>query len=143
MALVVLTSRNDLAVMEVGDNAGIDLLVSIRKEKLRAIEQFGIILKGTIQEANTAGAASRLLNASVSEDSGFEPISIPVCFFFFSMVGDPGYYAWLYEPTATSGIAKLKKHSHFECRSLDEEALTGIVGRVDRYFAALSKSLVC
>jgi hypothetical protein len=143
MALVLLTSRNDLSVIEVGDTIGIDLLVSIRKEKIRAIEQFGVILQGTVQEANAPYAASQQLNALMPKNPRFEPISIPICVFFFSMVGDPGYYAWLYEPATTNGIAKLRRHSNLECKSLDEEALEEIVDRVDRYFGALTNSLVC
>ena len=142
-ALVLLTSRHDLTVMEVGDNSGIDLLVSIRKEKFRAIEQFGVILQGTVQEANTPEAASHLSNALMPKNLRFKPLSIPICVFFFSMVGDPGYYAWLYEPATTHEVAKLRRHSKLECKRLDEEALEEIVDRVDRYFSALSKSLVC
>jgi hypothetical protein len=142
MAWVLLTSRDDLTVMDIGDNSGIDLLVSIRKEKFRAIEQFGVILQGTIREANTPSMASHQLNALMPKNPRFEPISIPICVFFFSMVGDPGYYAWLYEPTTTNGIAKLRRHSNLECKRLDEETLAEIVDRVDGYTGALSKSLV-
>jgi hypothetical protein len=142
MALVLLTSRDDLTVTEVGDNTGVDLLVSIRKEKLRAIEQFGVILRGTVQEANTPQVASQLLSALIPKNLRLEPLAIPICVFFFSMVGDPGYYAWLYEPATTNGIARLRRHSKLECKRLVEESLEEIVDRVDCYSDALSKSLV-
>ncbi len=142
MALVLLTSRDDLTVTDVGDDSGIDLLVSIRKDKIRAIEQFGVILKGTIREANSPSKASRELDTLMSESSRIEPITIPICVFFFSMVNDAGYYAWLYEPTNIKGIDKLRRHSQLDCKRLDEESLDEIVKVVNRYFESLSRSLV-
>jgi hypothetical protein len=112
MAIVLLTSRDDLTVMDVGDGAGIDLLVSIRKNKVQGFEQFGVILKGTIEEAKTDRVASPLLNSMLSRRRRFEPISMPICVFLFSMVGDRGYYAWLYEPTTNDGLPKLRRHAN-------------------------------
>jgi hypothetical protein len=142
MAWVFLTDRDDLTVMDVGDDAGIDLLVSIRKDKVRALEQFGIILQGTVEKANTPLAACQILNAMMPKGRRFASISMPICTFFFSMVGDRGYYAWLYEPTTNDGAPKLRRHAKLECKRLDREALEDIIKSVDRYYDALSKSLI-
>jgi len=143
MARALLRTREDLVVADVAvEDTGIDLLVSICKNKGRAIEQYGVILEGTIEKASTSAEASQLLNTRMANNQGFEPITLPICVFFFSMVGDRGYYAWLYEPTSTDGAAKLRRHPALECKRLDERALNSIVDPVHRYFSALSKSLV-
>jgi hypothetical protein len=142
MAWVLLTDRDDLTVMDVGDDAGIDLLVSIRKDRVRAIEQFGVILQGTVEKANTPLAACQILNAMMPKGRRFESITLPICIFFFSMVGDRGYYAWLYEPATGDGLPKLQRHAKLECKRLNTEALEDIIRSVDRYYDALSRSLI-
>src|SRR5690349_9136105 len=79
MAWVFLTDRDDLTVMDVGDDSGIDLLVSIRKDKVRAIEQFGVILQGTVEKANTPQAACQILHAMMPKGRRFASISMPIC----------------------------------------------------------------
>ena len=65
-----------------------------------------------------------------------------VTWVFFSMVGDHGYYAWLYEPATSDGLPKLQRHANLECKRLNVEALEDIIRSVDRYYEALSKSLI-
>jgi hypothetical protein len=142
MAWVILTDRDDLTVMDVGDDAGIDLLVLIRKDKVRAMEQFGVILQGTVERGNTPLAACQILNAMMPKGRGFESIYLPICIFFFSMVGDRGYYAWLYEPVESDGLPKLRRRAKLECKRLDPGALEDIIRNVDHYYDALSKSLI-
>jgi hypothetical protein len=142
MAWVLLTDRDDLTLMDVGEDTGIDLLVSIRKDKGRAIEQFGVILQGAVEKANTPLTASQVLNAMMPKGRRFESISMPILILFFSMVGDRGYHAWLYEPATMKGLPKLRRHARLECKRLDPEGLEDIIRSVDHYYDALSKSLI-
>jgi hypothetical protein len=141
LAMVLLTSRPDLTVMSPPANAGIDLIVSIVQKKVHSFNHFGVILKGTSQEIHTARLASKVLKSLDSWKATSASLTMPVCVFFFSMVGNQGYYAWLQEPATSGGVPRLRHHANPECKPLDLEALQAIVDDVNSYFDDLSKVL--
>jgi hypothetical protein len=140
LATVLLTGRDDLMVMDVPPGSGVDLLVSVLKQKRVPSHQFGIILKGTTTVLRSPRDASRVLNAMMG---GAEAVgtSIPLCIFLFNMTGNDGFDAWQVEPALVGGMPKLRHRSPLVCEPLDEEALREIVDRVDAYYEALSRSL--
>jgi hypothetical protein len=142
LAMVLLTSRPDLTVMSPPANAGIDLIVSIVQKKVHSFNHFGVILKGTSQEIHTARLASKVLSSVYFSKTTSASFTMPVCVFFFSMVGNQGYYAWLQEPATRAGVPRLRHHANLECKPLDLEALQAIVDVVNSYFEGLSKVLV-
>src|SRR5262249_14492359 len=117
------------------------LLVSIMKSGRLTFRQFGVIVKGSIDEVKSPKSASRLLNAMMSGAARIDAPSTPICVFLFAMTGNRGFYAWRYEPSTSGGLPKLRGHGPYECKELDEQALGEIVRRVDDYYDAVSKSL--
>ncbi len=142
LAMVLLTSRDDLKVISVNDDAGIDLIVSLTKHQHATFRQFAVILKGSARKLDSARVASQILNSKSSAREDFEAASTPICVFLFSMSGDRGFFAWRCEPITSGGLPKLRPHSMLECTELNEKTLQEIVDRVDAYYDALSKSLV-
>ncbi len=128
--------------MNAPENAGIDLIVSIVKRKINSFNHFGVILKGTAQEIRNLRRASRVLTALIPRELTLTSLSMPICVFFFSMVGDQGYYSWVREPVTSDGIPRLREHTAFECKPLEQASLQQIVDNVNSYFDALSKVLV-
>jgi hypothetical protein len=141
MAMVLLTGRQDLSVMEVPPEAGIDLLVSIKKKAHPTNRQFGIILKGSVDPIESEGAADRLLNSMKRRPKEIEAVSTPICFFLFSMSGNKSYHAWRDEPTLSDGDPKLREYDTYKCVDLNPRSLDEIVHRVDQYYDANSNSL--
>jgi len=142
LAMVLLTSRPDLTVMSPPANAGIDLIVSIVQKSVQSFNHFGVILKGTSEEIHTARVASSVLKSLDSWKTTSTSLTMPVCVFFFSMVGNRGYYAWLQQPATSGGVPGLRHHRNLECKPLDLESLQAIVDDVNSYFNSLSKVLV-
>lgn len=140
VATVLLTGRDDLMMTDMPAGAGVDLLVSILKEKTVPSHQFGIILKGTVTVLRSARAASRALN-SMMDGAEAVATSIPLCIFFFNMTGNDGFYAWQVEPALVGDLPKLRHPSPLACEPLDDRALQAIIDRVDAYYDALSRAL--
>ena len=141
MALVLLASRPDLTVMSAPENAGVDLIVSIHRKKVQSFNHFGVILKGTSEEIHTVRAAGKALSSLISRQVANASFSMPITVFFFSMVSDHGFHAWLQEPETNDGVPRLRHHAALECRRLDHASLQEIVDAVNTYFDALSKVL--
>ena len=142
LALILLSNRPGLTVMTSPEHAGVDLIVSVVRKKVRIFNHFGVIVKGSAEEIPNAAEASRLLSRLVNRDAARAPLLMPVCIFLFSMVGDQGYYAWLREPVASGGLPRLNEHATMNCKRLDRAALQSIVDNVNSYFDALARVLV-
>src|SRR3954453_18441450 len=119
LAMVLLTSRDDLSVMSVPQEPGIDLLVSIIKNGQLTFRQFGVILKGSVYRIESTKSASQLLDTMMSGTARIEALSTPICIFLFSMSGNQGFYAWRDEPTTSDGHPRLRKHKKFVCKQLN------------------------
>jgi len=141
LALVLLTSRDDLKVMSVQEDVGVDLLVSLTKDEAPTFEHFGVILKGSVEMIATARDAGRFLNSCMSRGAKTEVVTTPICVFLFNMTGSRGFYAWRDEPTTIGGLPKLRRHESLECKELNAESLEDILESVDRFYDALSRDL--
>jgi hypothetical protein len=142
LSQILLSSRPDLTVMSAPEHSGVDLIVSIVKKKVNAFVHFGVMVKGTSQEIPNPAQATRLLNSIAAGDVSRPPLSMPACIFFFSMVQDHGYYAWLREPETSRGLPRLRDCRGLQCKRLDQIALESIVDAVDSYFDALARVLI-
>jgi hypothetical protein len=142
LALVLLTGRPDITMVNAPENSGIDLIVTILKKKVHSFDQFGVIVRGTVREIPSPEGASKVLNSLLRPKTSRVALSMPVCAFFFSMVDDRGYYAWVKEPITVDGVPRLRHPAKIQCRRLGPESLQEIVECVDIYSQALSKTLV-
>jgi hypothetical protein len=142
LALVLLSSRPDLTVMNAPDNAGVDIIVSIVRKRINAFNHFGVILKGTSHGIGNLQDASQALMSILPRKAAQGTLSMPICIFLFSMVGDHGYYTWLREPVANHGLPRLREPTSLHCKRLDQASLQVIIDEVNSYFDALSKVLV-
>jgi hypothetical protein len=115
LALVLLSSRPDLTVMNAPDNAGVDIIVSIVRKRINAFNHFGVILKGTSHGIGNLQDASQALMSILPRKAAQGTLSMPICIFLFSMVGDHGYYTWLREPTKFTPPAQSPASARVRC----------------------------
>ena len=80
--------------------------------------------------------ANRVLKPSVEAFQRLGEFPYPVCLFFFTMVNDKGYIAWLLEPVVAQGQAKLVRKDVAECEEMDEHTIDYIVESVNAWYDA-------
>src|SRR5262245_29967461 len=90
LAMVVLTRREDLLVIDPNSDYGFDLLVHIIKPNTPATRQFAVILKGTRTAVSDAQANAQL-KPTINRYADGE-FAFPVCIFYFTMEDDKGRY---------------------------------------------------
>jgi hypothetical protein len=133
LAMIHLTRRDDMVVMKAAQGIGLDLLISITREKGEAsVRQFGVLLRGA-KSAVTEGHLERVLRPTMQQ---IGPFPYPACLFYFTMDDDQGYYTWVAEPAVTPEGPRLQMHEAPHCRKLDRAALDEIVGKVERWYDA-------
>jgi hypothetical protein len=137
LAMVHLTRRDDLVVTaRPQEGVDLDLLVRITKKgEERSLRQFGVLLRGR-RDALTETQLDKKLRPTLQSLARTGPFLYPVCLFYFTMVGDQGYYTWVAEPAVAEEEPRLLMHEHAHCRKLDRPALDEIVGLVDRWYDA-------
>jgi Domain of unknown function (DUF4365) len=135
LALLLLTRRTDLEVLETKDDYGLDFVVLVRQKK-KSSARFGVWLRGSKSSVDVEHA-NKVLRPSVRsfQRLGHYPFSFPVCLFFFTMEDEEGYYAWLMEPLIDpqKGVS-LHVNEEADCKKLSNKALDEIVTRVQRWF---------
>jgi hypothetical protein len=135
LAMLHLTRRDDLVVMNGEQGIGLDYIIYITKtEGPSSIRQFGVFLGGT-KKAMTENQLDRVLRPKI-QSLLFGQFPYPVCLFHFTMDDDQGYYTWLAEPDVTEDGPRLLMHEEAHCRKLDRSALDEIVSKVDRWYDA-------
>jgi nitrate reductase NapE component len=141
-AVVLLTGRDDLEVMECSRASGIDLLVSIRKDNHPTLRQFGLILFGHIKSFQSLKDVNRAVKSMLAKRARISSDVMPICVFSFAMTGSSGFFAWMFEPIIGGQGPKLRRNDELKPLKLDKEALADIVRTVDEYYDALN-SVVC
>ena len=142
MAIVLLTSRDDLRVTPGEKEFGIDLVVSVAKKDQPAFRQFGLIVLGHPSELESASEACPIMTSLLARRPEIEGILTPICVFLFSMTGNRGFYAWKFEPTTTKKVPRLHHHESLDCHDLNGSALAKIVKSVERYYDTLAVTLI-
>ena len=86
--------------------------------------------------------ANKILRKTLQNFRHVDNFYFPVCVFFFTMADNKGRYAWIAEPLVTEdGKPKLERRAAADCELLDNDSLTSLVDRVDRWYEALGETL--
>ncbi len=136
LALVSLTRRGDLAVMNAAPDTGLQLVASVTKEKGPAVRQFGVRLLGA--KGPTADVdRGKAIRVAIQPLLRAGPFPYPVVLLHFTMEGDEGHYAWVWEPAVEDGAPRLLANEAPPSHEFGRAALDEIVGRVDAWYDAL------
>jgi hypothetical protein len=141
MAVVVLTRRGDLTVVDTKKDTGLDLHVQIEREDKPMRLTFGVLLRG-VASAVTAESANKMLGPTLGYFQGLRKFTYPVCLFFFSLRQDQGFFCWLAEPIVTDRGPKLVHHDRANCVPLTDEFLNHAVERIVAWYDAVEAVLI-
>ena len=141
LAMVHLTRRDDLVVMNANHGIGLEFLVYINKEKREpSVRQFGVFLRGT-KSPVTEAHLDRLLRPTMQSVLRNGEFPYPACLLYFSMDDDQGYYTWVAEPALTEHGLRLLMHEAPHSQKLDPTALDEIVEKVDDWYDAFCSQI--
>jgi hypothetical protein len=136
LAVVYLTRRDDLIVIEEPADVGVDLSVTHNPKNKDGHRKFGVALRGVWAAVN-ADHANQVLYPSMQKILHYGPFAFPVVLFFFTMENNEGWYTWAAEPMVSpTGEFEIVQHGEASCRSLDSGAIDEIVDEVDRWYDA-------
>jgi hypothetical protein len=141
LATVYLTRRDDLAITDTKEQTGVEFLVSIRQNGKPSGRAFGVYLKGAMSPVSVEHA-NKVLKPSVEAFQRLGGFLYPVCLFFFTMVHNKGYFAWLLEPVSDQGQPRLAKKDVAECEEMDHHTVDRIVERVNAWYDASATAKV-
>lgn len=132
LAVVYLTRRTDLRVVQPPDDYGVDLLVHIvRGDKGEA--KFGVETEARLSMRSDS-AFRDVFHRPVSSNGYSVTKNMPVYLFLFSMDTDEGYYKALTEAYQAEADQSGKAHEGF--KKLDERALDDIIMQVKQWYEA-------
>ena len=136
LATVLLTRRGDVSIREVAEDLGLALIGTVHQQEKSGLRQFGVALRG-VWKAVTAEHANAVLRPSMRNMLRLGPFPYPVVLFFYTMEDGEGWYSWTTEPHLTSdGGFELRANEEASCHPLDDEAVDGIISRVDAWYDA-------
>lgn len=139
LAVVYLTRRQDLVIerMTMTADYGLDILVTILRDKLPTGRVFGVQVKG--QDKAFKDIQKLSLSLTQKETNYFQDLPFPVCLFLFTMENDKGYYKWIKYPVDESNQL-LRSREQDRWHSLDEHEIGQIVDDVNSWYDAKSHS---
>lgn len=138
LAVVYLTRRQDLVIERMTADYGLDMLVTILRDKLPTGRVFGVQVKGQ-DKAFKDDIQEVSLSFSRKETSYFQELPFPVCLFLFTMEDDKGYYRWIKYPVGESNQV-LRSIEQDRWHPLDEQEIGQIVDDVKAWYDAKSHS---
>lgn len=138
LAVVYLTRRQDLVIERMTADYGLDMLVTILRDKLPTGRVFGVQVKGQ-DKAFKDDIQEVSLSFSRKETSYFQELPFPVCVFLFTMEDDKGYYRWIKYPVGESNQV-LRSIEQDRWHPLDEQEIGQIVDDVKAWYDAKSHS---
>jgi hypothetical protein len=127
LAIVLLTSRDDLAVNATGSAMGVDLLVTIHPRGGQSGRVFGVIVKGVVDLSSAQPL--RIQRALLD-------VPFPLCQFIFDVRSTEGYFRWILEPTVARQARSLREGKS-QLVPIDDECLDQIVRRINEWYDAL------
>jgi hypothetical protein len=140
-AVVVLTRRSDLTIVETKKDTGLDFHVYIERDDRAMRLMFGVLLRGVPSPVTPQGA-SAVLQPTMAQFAGMGKFLYPVCLLFFTMREEQEFFAWLAEPVQTPGGPKLVHHQKARCVELTDEVLDGAVEQIVGWYDAVAAVLV-
>lgn len=138
LAVVYLTRRQDLVIERMTADYGLDMLVTILRDKLPTGRVFGVQVKGQ-DKAFKDDIQEVSLSFTRKETSYFQELPFPVCVFLFTMEDDKGYYRWIKYPVGESNQV-LRSIEQDRWHPLDEQEIGQIVDDVKAWYDAKSHS---
>lgn len=142
LALIYLTRRTDLKIVERQNGAGLDFTIYIQGDRPAGLRLFGVELRAAWSPI-TRQNADRVIGQGVKEAHEHGPFPFPVCLFFFTMEETQAWYTWVAEPVVDPGKgAALKMHETAVCRELSDAAMDEIVDRVNAWYDARFAAMV-
>jgi hypothetical protein len=140
-AVVILTRRGDLTVVETKQNTALDLHVYIDREDKPMRLTFGVLLRG-VPSRVTAHHANTILGPTMGQFQGMRKFTCPVCLFFFTMREEQAFFSWLAEPVVTGGAPKLVHHDKANCVALTDELMGQVVDQIVTWYDAVETVLI-
>lgn len=137
LAVVYLTRRQDLVTERMRADYGLDMLVTILRDKLPTGRVFGVQAKG--QDEAFKDIQELSLSFAQEERNYFQDTPFPVCVFLFTMENDQGYYQWIRNPNGESNLF-LSSIEESQWRPLDEHEIGNIVDSVNAWYDERSHS---
>jgi hypothetical protein len=137
LAVIYLTRRQDLVIERITANYGLDILVTILRDKLPTGRVFGVQVKG--QDKAFKDIQELSLSFTGKETNYFLDLPFPVCVFLFTMEDDRGYYRWIRYPVSESNQV-LRSIEPDRWHPLDEHEIGKIVDDVNAWYDAKSHS---
>jgi hypothetical protein len=139
LSMILLTSREDLRVIEPKQDTGIDFLVEISKPR-RAARHFGVQWKAQVAPATDAQVNQALRPTMRNLARAYE-YTYPVCLFYFTMQDDKARYTWVAGPAVQpDGRPDLVLRTEANCAALDQAALDRIVRLVEEWYDARQRA---
>jgi hypothetical protein len=140
LAYVALTRRDDVVVMNIPEQGGLDLLARIDTPGSGQARFLGVILKGTAKSLADEDA-SRELNAyfrQTGKDRGPVQYPFPVVALIFSMETDEGFCAWRSKPLLGDGNRPaLEMQQSMQCKRFTKSALDEVIDLSGDWYDAL------
>lgn len=137
LAMVYLTRSQDLVVERMKADYGLDMLVTILRDKLPTGRVFGVQIKG--RDRAFKGTQEASLAVPQKERNYFQDLPFPVCILFFTMEDDKGYYKWLKYPGGSS--KSLHPLEQDQWHLLDEYQVGQILEEVNAWYDEKSHSV--
>lgn len=141
LAMIVLTRRGDLSVVETKKDSDLDFHVYIDREDKPMRLMFGVLLRG-VPSPVTIEQANRVLGPTMGQFQGMRKFTYPVCLFFFTMREEQAYFSWLAEPVVNGGVPKLVHHAKANCVELTNVLLDQVVGEIVAWYDAVEVVLI-
>lgn len=135
LAIVHLTRRDDLTIIEQERDYIFDLLVEIESNSAKTGRFLGVEVKyiKTEKQAYKIKNKSDEYEINIQKILSPKDVPFPVCLLVFSMDTDMGYYRWIKEPSQQfEGHLQLNNKNIF--RLLDRESLNGIIATVNAWY---------
>src|SRR5947209_5523222 len=140
-ALVLLTRRDDLRVVQTKEQTDLDLHVYVDREDKPMRLVFGVLLRG-VPAPTTAAQANQILVPTLGFFQGLRKFTYPVCLFFFTIREEQAFFTWLAEPVVNGDGPKLVHHTQADCVELTDALLADVVDRVVAWYDAVESVLI-
>jgi hypothetical protein len=140
-AIVLLTRRDDLRVVETKEQTDLDLHVYVEREDKPMRLVFGVLLRG-VPSPTTAKHANQVLVPTMGFFQGLRKFTYPVCLFFFTVREEQAFFSWLAEPVVNGEGPKLVHHTQANCVEVTDALLGEVVDRVVAWYDAVESVLI-
>jgi hypothetical protein len=141
LAVVILTRRGDLTIVDSKQDTGLDLHVYLNREDKPMRLTLGILLRGVVAPV-TAETANKMLGPTLGQFQGLRKFTYPVCLFFFTLRQQQAFFSWLAEPVIANGAPKLVHRDWIDCVELTDSFLERALEQVVAWYDAVESVLI-